>query len=147
MSDPSADLQGSADARPGVEPAAVAVAPPAEGRVRVRMVLAYDGGRYRGMAENEGVATVVGHGPTGARAGRRPRGRAVALGSHRRGVHAWGQVVSFDVADDRADPERLATAVNRRCVPGIVVREASFAARRLRRPLLGSGPALPLHGA
>ena len=58
MSDPSADPQGSADARQGSGPAPVVVAPPAEGRIRIRMVLAYDGGRYRGMAENEGVLTV-----------------------------------------------------------------------------------------
>jgi tRNA pseudouridine38-40 synthase len=127
MCDPSADPQGSADARPGPSAADVEVAPPAEGRVRVRFVVAYDGGRYRGMAENDGVATVggsirevlelaVGHEVVLSLAGRTDAG-----------VHAWGQVVSFDAAADRADPERLAQAVNRRCVPGIVVREASYA--------------------
>jgi tRNA pseudouridine38-40 synthase len=44
------------------------------------------------------------------------------------GVHAWGQVVSFDADESRADPERLARLVNGRCVPAIVVREASLAA-------------------
>jgi tRNA pseudouridine38-40 synthase len=104
----------------------VVVAPPAEGRVRVRFVVAYDGGRYRGVAENAGVTTVggsirevlelaVGHEVELSLAGRTDAG-----------VHAWGQVISFDAAADRADPERLATAVNRRCVPGIVVREAAL---------------------
>jgi tRNA pseudouridine38-40 synthase len=127
MCDPSADLQGSADARPGPSAAAVAVAPPAEGRVRIRFVLAYDGGRYRGMAENQGVVTVAG---SIREVIERAVGHAVDLSLSGRtdaGVHAWGQVVSFDAAADRADPERLAKAVNRRCAPGIVVREAAYA--------------------
>ena len=133
MCEPSADPQGSAVARPGdrdlaaSSPTPVVVAPPVEGRVRVRLVLAYDGGRYHGMAENEGVVTVAG---SVREVLERAVGHDVELSLSGRtdaGVHAWGQVVSFDAAADRADPERLAKAVNRRCVPGIVVREASYA--------------------
>jgi tRNA pseudouridine38-40 synthase len=105
----------------------VVVEPPAEGRVRIRFLLAYDGGRFRGMAENEGVATVGG---AVREVLERVLGHEVVLSMSGRtdaGVHAWGQVVSFDAAADRADPERLARSVNRRCVPGIVVREAAFA--------------------
>jgi len=96
--------------------------------MRIRFLLAYDGGRYRGMAENDGVTSVagsvrevlehaVGHDVVLSMAGRTDAG-----------VHAWGQVVSFDVSVDRADPERLAREVNRKCVPGIVVRHAELAA-------------------
>ena len=45
------------------------------------------------------------------------------------GVHAWGQVVSFDARED-ADPVALQRAVNRALRPGIVVREAAVAEPR-----------------
>jgi tRNA pseudouridine38-40 synthase len=125
MTHPSADLQGSADARPGA--AAVEVAPPAPGRVRIRLLVAYDGGRFRGMAENEGVATVAG---TLREVIERFCGHEVVLsvaGRTDAGVHAWGQVVSFDLDEAKADPVRLARVVNGQCVPSIVVREALVA--------------------
>lgn len=117
----------SADARGEVDPR---VSPPASGMVRVRMVVAYDGGRFRGMAENEGVATVAG---TLRAQLERVLGHEVTLSMAGRtdaGVHAWGQVVSFDARVDRADPEVLARAVNRATVPAIVVREAEIASDR-----------------
>ena len=108
------------------------VAAPAPGHTRMRMTLAYDGSRFHGMAENAGVPTVagavrsvlervVGHPVTISMAGRTDRG-----------VHAWGQVISFDVDTEavtsgRATPERLSRAVNRQCVPAIVVRECEAA--------------------
>ncbi len=127
MTHPSADLPGSADARPGPGRAPVAVAPPPGGRVRIRMVVAYDGGRFRGMAENAGVATVAG---TLRDVLERCLGHEVTLavaGRTDAGVHAWGQVVSFDADERRGDPERLAQAVNRQCAPALVVREAGRA--------------------
>lgn len=42
------------------------------------------------------------------------------------GVHAWGQVVSFDARVD-ADPKALQRAVNRALRPAVVVREAAVA--------------------
>lgn len=110
----------------------VAVAPPEPGTTRLRMTLAYDGSRFHGMAENPGVPTVAG----ALRAAiERVAGHPVTLamaGRTDRGVHAWGQVVSFDVADGaitsgRAAPERLARSVNRQCVPAIVVRDCAVA--------------------
>ena len=92
------------------------------------MTLAYDGSRYHGMAENAGVPTVAGTvRPVIERVVGHPVTISVA-GRTDRGVHAWGQVISFDVDDEavasgRAAPERLARAVNRQCVPSIVVRE------------------------
>jgi tRNA pseudouridine38-40 synthase len=95
--------------------------------VRIRMVLAYDGAEFRGMAQNAGVRTVAGTlGEVLAGA----VGHDVALsvaGRTDAGVHAWGQVVSFDAAEGRADPGRLARVVNRHCAPALVVREADTA--------------------
>jgi len=124
MTDPSADPRGSADARP----APVEVAPPPAGHQRVRMVLAYDGSQFHGMAENDGVATVAG---ALRDVVERVVGHPVQLsvaGRTDAGVHAWGQVVSFDVVAEKADAERLALAVNRQCGPAVVVREATLAA-------------------
>ena len=48
----------------------------------------------------------------------------------------------------RSTSSALQRAVNRLCGPAIVVREVERRPhRRLRRPLLGHGPPLPLHGA
>ncbi len=92
------------------------------------MTLAYDGSRFHGMAENAGVPTVAG---TVRPVLEQVAGHPVVVsmaGRTDRGVHAWGQVISFDVdaeavTSGRASPARLARAVNRRCVPSIVVRE------------------------
>jgi len=128
---------GSVDVIPVVE-----VTPPAEGRSRIRMTLAYDGSRFHGMAENRGVATVVG---TVREVIERVIGHEVEIAMAGRtdtGVHAWGQVISFDVPTEllgalgatgrdagRASPANLARAINRVCVPSIVVRDARLAAR------------------
>ena len=64
--------------------------------VRVRMTVAYDGTDFHGFAANQGVATVGG---TLTEALERVLGRPVELACAGRtdaGVHAWGQVVSFD---------------------------------------------------
>ena len=118
-----ADPSGSAESRP-----AVVVAPPAPGMTRMRMTVAYDGSKFHGMAENAGVPTVVG---TIRPPIERVVGHPVTIsmaGRTDRGVHARGQVVSFDVAtaaidSGRAAPERLARSVNRQCVPSVVVRD------------------------
>jgi tRNA pseudouridine38-40 synthase len=128
MIDRSADPLGSADARPGLTASPVVVAPPPAGMVRIRMLLAYDGGDFRGMAENEGVRTVAG---VLREVLESALGHEVALAMAGRtdaGVHAWGQVVSFDADQARADPERLARQVNRHCAPTLVARGAEVAA-------------------
>ena len=100
---------------------------PPPGSVRVRMVLAYDGSDFHGFAENEGVATVagavraaveliVGHGVVIACAGRTDAG-----------VHARGQVISFDLAAG-TDLERLRRRVNALTAPRVVAIEAETAA-------------------
>ena len=91
------------------------------------MTVAYDGRGFSGFAPNPGVRTVggvladalarvVGHPVTLACAGRTDSG-----------VHAWGQVVSFDTGADRLDLDRLRDAVNHQVGPAVVVRHAAVA--------------------
>jgi len=94
--------------------------------VRVRLTIAYDGSGFRGMAANPGVRTVAGVlGHALERVLRHPVRLSVA-GRTDAGVHARGQVVSFD-ARAGVDPAALARAVNAMCAPAIVVREAALA--------------------
>ena len=93
---------------------------------RVRLLVAYDGTGFHGFAENTGVA------PWPARCGRhraRPRHRVelTVAGRTDAGVHAWGQVVTFDAPAAGLDLERLQRSVNGLCKPAIVVRAAELA--------------------
>ena len=109
--------------------------PDARGLVRMRMTVAYDGSEFHGFALNRGVPTVAGA-LSGALAS--VLGHDVELvcaGRTDRGVHARGQVVSFDAAAERADPVRLVRSLNRMCGPRIAVADAravsgAFDARR-----------------
>ncbi|MDY7100789.1 MAG: tRNA pseudouridine(38-40) synthase TruA [Actinomycetota bacterium] len=95
--------------------------------MRVRLLVAYDGAPYSGFAANPGVRTVAG---TLAEVLERVLGHPVELtcaGRTDKGVHAWGQVVSFDTEPQRFDADGLTAAVNRLCGPSIVVRDASLA--------------------
>lgn len=101
--------------------------------VRVRLLVAYDGGSFHGFAPQPKVATVGG---TLAATLERILGHPVDLmcaGRTDAGVHAWGQVVSFDTLDPssgrgRLDLDKLRSAVNGLCGPAIVVRDAAIAA-------------------
>ncbi|MBI2708786.1 MAG: tRNA pseudouridine(38-40) synthase TruA [Actinobacteria bacterium] len=116
------------------------VGAPERSRVRVRLVVAYDGGAFRGFAANAGVPTVGG---ALADALGRVLGRSVELtcaGRTDAGVHAWGQVVTFD-APEGFDAARLQRSVNGMCGPDVVVRsvavtepgfDARFSARSRR---------------
>jgi tRNA pseudouridine38-40 synthase len=87
------------------------------------MLVAYDGGGFHGYAENPGVRTVAG---TLREALEKVLGHAVDLvgaGRTDRGVHAWGQVVSFDARADGFDPEALGRSLNKLVRPQIAVRE------------------------
>jgi tRNA pseudouridine38-40 synthase len=113
-----------APARVVVRPAAVS--PPAVGERRVRLTLAYDGAAFHGFASTPGVDTVQAR-LTAALATvlRRPDLAVTGAGRTDAGVHARGQVVSFD-APAGTDLARLERSVNALCAPGVVVREAAF---------------------
>jgi tRNA pseudouridine38-40 synthase len=94
--------------------------------VRVRLVVAYHGADFHGFALQPGVPTVGG---ALARALERYLRHTVELtcaGRTDAGVHAWGQVVSFDARSD-VDVEGLTRAVNRALRPRVVLRSAEVA--------------------
>src|SRR5436190_1888293 len=89
--------------------------------VRVRIDLAYDGTTFHGYADNVGVRTVAG---CLREAIERVLGHRVELtgaGRTDRGVHARGQVVSFDARADGFDGVALARALNKLLGPAIAV--------------------------
>jgi tRNA pseudouridine38-40 synthase len=91
------------------------------------LLVAYDGTEFHGFAENIGVVTVGG---TLRAAIERVLGVGVELtvaGRTDTGVHAWGQVVSFDAPAEGLDLDRLQRSVNALCKPAIVVRVAEEA--------------------
>ena len=120
---PRLDLAVDEAASPttGVEP----------GCTRVRLVVAYDGSEFRGFAAQPDVVTVGG---TLIATIARVTGVSVELtcaGRTDAGVHAWGQVCSFDLPDEHATPDglnRLRTSLNRLCGPAVVVRSADAVA-------------------
>lgn len=92
---------------------------------RVRLVVAYDGAPFHGFAVNAGmrtvggvltdtIGTVVGHPVELTCAGRTDKG-----------VHARGQVVTFDAAAARIDVQSLMKSVNKMCGPAIAVTDAA----------------------
>ena len=95
--------------------------------VRVRLDIAYDGTGFHGFAENVGVRTVAG---TLREALERVLGHRVELtgaGRTDRGVHARGQVVTFDASAERFDPVTIVRSLNKLLGPAIAVRAATIA--------------------
>lgn len=94
---------------------------------RVKLVVAYDGTGFHGYAAQHDVRTVGGE-LMGAL--RRVLRREVVLSCAGRtdaGVHAWGQVVSFDLEpDDGVDLARLQASLAVMLGPEIVVRDAAL---------------------
>jgi tRNA pseudouridine38-40 synthase len=92
--------------------------------VRVRLTVAYDGSGFHGFAPNPGVATVGGTLRTSIE---RIVGESVELtcaGRTDRGVHAQGQVVTFDLSRNDVDLGELRTSLTHLCGGPIVVRSA-----------------------
>jgi tRNA pseudouridine38-40 synthase len=91
---------------------------------RVRATVAYDGTGFAGFAaQKDGPPTV---GQTLAAAIERVLGHPVELtcaGRTDAGVHAWGQVVSFDADRERLDPAGLERAANKLLRPAIAIRD------------------------
>ena len=102
----------------------------------VRLLVAYDGTDFRGLAPNPGVRTVVGELERVIEPLIGVKPDIVMSGRTDAGVHAWGQVLSFTVPDGNAavDLERIQRSANSRLGPEIIVREidhapADFSAR------------------
>jgi tRNA pseudouridine38-40 synthase len=95
--------------------------------VRVRATVAYDGTDFAGFAaQKDGSRTVGG---TLTEAVERVLGNAVELtcaGRTDAGVHARGQVVSFDADPAALDPAGLERAVNKMLRPAIAIREVEI---------------------
>ncbi len=94
--------------------------------VRVRLVVAYDGAGFSGFALNRDVRTVAGVLASALETVLRAPVVLTCAGRTDAGVHAWGQVVSFD-APAEADLAGLARRVNALLAPEVVVREAAVA--------------------
>jgi tRNA pseudouridine38-40 synthase len=92
----------------------------------LRLLVAYDGTGFHGFALQPGVATVGGALAAALERYLRHTVELTCAGRTDTGVHAWGQVVSFDARVD-ADPVALQRAVNRALRPAVVVREATVA--------------------
>ena len=97
---------------------------PAGPLVRVKLTVAYDGRGFAGVAPNPGVKTVGGTLVTSLERVLRQPVRLQVAGRTDAGVHAWGQVITFDAPADGLDLVALQRSVNRMCAPEIVVRSA-----------------------
>lgn len=97
-----------------------------EPTVRVRLVVAYVGAGFHGFAANPGVRTVAGTLSDALGKVLRHPVRLTCAGRTDAGVHAWGQVVSFNARAD-VDLVALQRAVNHLLAPAIAVREAAVA--------------------
>ena len=91
------------------------------------MRAAYDGAGFHGFARNRGVPTVAGVLEDALASVLGHRVFLACAGRTDRGVHALGQVVSFDADAERADTARLEKAVNRMCGPAVAVSQAAVA--------------------
>ncbi|MGH9094488.1 MAG: tRNA pseudouridine(38-40) synthase TruA [Acidimicrobiales bacterium] len=91
------------------------------------MLVAYLGSSYRGFAAQPGQPTVAGALVGALERHLRHTVELTCAGRTDAGVHAWGQVVTFDARAD-VDVDGMARAVNKTLGPVIVVRDAAVAA-------------------
>jgi tRNA pseudouridine38-40 synthase len=96
--------------------------PPTEPLVRVRALVAYDGTDFHGFAEQPGPRTVGGLLRTAIEQVARVPVELTCAGRTDKGVHAWGQVVSFDLPP-HVDLEALERSLGKLCGPEVAVRE------------------------
>jgi tRNA pseudouridine38-40 synthase len=106
----------------------VEAAPADPALARVRLTVAYDGTDFRGFAPNPGVTTV---GEVLAQRIEKVLDHPITLtcaGRTDAGVHAQGQVVSFDARAEGLDLDRFLRSVNQLGGGSIAVRDAAFVA-------------------
>ena len=114
--------------------------------VRLRLLVAYHGAGFHGFALQPGVRTVGGALAGALERHLRHTVELTCAGRTDAGVHAWGQVVSFDARAD-VDVVALQRAVNRTLRPTVVVRAAEPAPAGFDARRWATGPAVPVHGA
>lgn len=90
------------------------------------MVVAYDGSGYHGFALQPGVPTVAGALCSALERSLRHTVEITCAGRTDAGVHAWGQVISFEARAD-VEPVALQRSLNRALRPAIVVRSCCVA--------------------
>ncbi|MEO0492569.1 MAG: tRNA pseudouridine(38-40) synthase TruA [Actinomycetota bacterium] len=100
------------------------VAPPPDGHVRVRLTVAYDGSAFHGFATNPEVRTVQDDLHEALSTVLREPITVTCAGRTDRGVHARGQVVTFDAERSHFESHALTRALNRMLGPEISVRDA-----------------------
>jgi tRNA pseudouridine38-40 synthase len=94
---------------------------------RVRLLVAYDGEPFAGFARNVGVVTVAGELESHLERVLRVPVSLTGAGRTDRGVHAWGQVVTFDIPTATVvDLESLRRSLNGLGAGRMVVREATL---------------------
>jgi tRNA pseudouridine38-40 synthase len=123
--------------------------------VRVRAKVAYDGAGYSGFAPQPQQKTIGGSLTRALTKVLRHSVELTCAGRTDAGVHAWGQVVSFDAAAEGFDADRVRRAVNKLLGSTIALRslevaepdfDARFSAlsRRYRYTVLDGGAPDPL---
>jgi tRNA pseudouridine38-40 synthase len=89
------------------------------------MTVAYDGSSFYGFAAQPGLRTVAGTLEEAVEIVVRHPVTVTGAGRTDRGVHARGQVVSFDVVRDRFDVTQLQRTLNKLCNPALAVRDVT----------------------
>ncbi len=87
----------------------------------VKVVLAYDGTGFRGFAAQPGQRTVAGVLQTAIETALQHDVELACAGRTDSGVHAWGQVVSFEAVGP-VDAMRLKNSINSMLAPEVVAR-------------------------
>jgi tRNA pseudouridine38-40 synthase len=113
-------------AAPGGEDDGLEGADPAPDRIRLRLVVAYDGAGFRGFAAQPGQRTVAGELSRALSTTLRQPVDLTCAGRTDAGVHAAGQVVHADVVGP-VDTASLMKATNAMVGPAVVVRTAAVA--------------------
>ncbi len=90
----------------------------------IALTVSYDGTPFAGFARQPEQETVQGRLEDALRTALRRDVVTVGAGRTDAGVHAFGQIVSFDAAGDEADMGALLRSLNALVGPDIVVREA-----------------------
>jgi tRNA pseudouridine38-40 synthase len=99
--------------------------PEIEGPDVCRLVVAYDGTEFRGFAAQADQRTVAGVLERALAKVLRSEVDLACAGRTDAGVHAWGQVVSFE-APPGIDVDRIAASLNAMLGPEVVVRSAEL---------------------